>query len=175
MKYNKCLIIAISLLLLQAVFSQGIVDIDKDSIPDNQDRYPFDYDNDGLPDDWEKSHEGLRWEINDAHLDRDNDGISNLQEYSESRIKKPSIGEQLNKLPLERIMLIALIIGTAFIVIGIILYLHKKRKQPKRIHYRPSHHYRPSRPTNVQQRPSQPIHHPGTAHHKTYNRTRNQR
>ena len=53
MKYNKCLIIAISLLLLQAVCSQGIVDIDKDSIPDNQDRYPFDYDNDGLPDDWE--------------------------------------------------------------------------------------------------------------------------
>jgi len=41
---------------------------------------PADSDNDGIPDDWETSH-GLRIGANDAALDPDNDGMSNLQEY----------------------------------------------------------------------------------------------
>ncbi|MBW2984166.1 hypothetical protein KY361_03570 [Candidatus Woesearchaeota archaeon] len=150
MRYNIYLIMAVFLLLLQPVNSQRVVDFDKDSIPDNQDKYPFDYDNDGLPDDWEKTHDGLRWDINDAHLDRDNDGISNLQEYRKTLIKKPPITEQLKNIPLEKVLLISLIIGIVFIAIGIVLYLHKKKKQPKRIHYHPMHHYRPStRPMNT--------------------------
>jgi hypothetical protein len=39
-----------------------------------------DMDNDGMPDDWELAH-GLIVGVNDAALDPDGDGLSNLQEY----------------------------------------------------------------------------------------------
>jgi Bacterial TSP3 repeat len=39
-----------------------------------------DWDADGLPDDWEVAH-GLNPAVNDAHLDRDGDGVPNWLEY----------------------------------------------------------------------------------------------
>ena len=40
-----------------------------------------DWDGDGIPDDWEIAH-GLNPGVNDAALDRDGDGASNLLEYA---------------------------------------------------------------------------------------------
>lgn len=42
--------------------------------------YYGDTDGDGMPDAWENSH-GLNWQVNDAALDPDQDGSTNLQEY----------------------------------------------------------------------------------------------
>jgi chitinase len=52
-------------------------DNDGDGIGDNQDP---DDDNDGMPDVWEIAH-GLNPLVNDAALDEDGDGVSNLAEY----------------------------------------------------------------------------------------------
>src|ERR1051325_10647887 len=41
---------------------------------------PVDTDGDGMPDIWEEDH-GLNKLVNDASLDPDNDGLTNLQEY----------------------------------------------------------------------------------------------
>lgn len=57
-------------------------DSDLDGIPDETDRYPFDYDNDGMPDIWEKKH-GLRYDEDDANEDPDGDGVRNIDEYKE--------------------------------------------------------------------------------------------
>jgi chitinase len=53
------------------------VDTDGDGIGNNQDP---DDDNDGMPDAWEIAH-GLNPLVNDAALDADGDGVSNLAEY----------------------------------------------------------------------------------------------
>lgn len=42
--------------------------------------WALDSDSDGMPDDWESSH-GLNPLLNDASVDSDNDGFTNLQEY----------------------------------------------------------------------------------------------
>jgi parallel beta-helix repeat protein len=55
-------------------------DSDKDGIADCNDDYPFDYDNDGMPDEWEEQY-GLDPYVNDADEDADGDGYSNLEEY----------------------------------------------------------------------------------------------
>lgn len=39
-----------------------------------------DFDNDGIPDSWEKKY-NLKYDVNDANEDPDNDGLTNLQEY----------------------------------------------------------------------------------------------
>ncbi len=39
-----------------------------------------DFDNDGMPDSWEKKY-NLKYDVNDANEDPDNDGLTNLQEY----------------------------------------------------------------------------------------------
>ncbi|MFC1495496.1 6-bladed beta-propeller [Thermodesulfobacteriota bacterium] len=61
----------------------GIADTDSDDdgIADCNDDYPNDYDNDGMPDDWEDQN-GLDPEVNDADEDPDEDGFSNIQEYN---------------------------------------------------------------------------------------------
>ncbi len=41
-----------------------------------------DFDKDGMPDSWEKKY-NLRYDVNDANLDPDNDGLTNLQEYEQ--------------------------------------------------------------------------------------------
>lgn len=127
MKYSILLIVVILVLLAQPAYS---IDLDKDGIPDDQDQYLFDYDNDGMPDEWENAH-GLRWDVNDARLDHDNDGISNLQEYRKYALEGPPIIERLKGISMETILLISLIIGILFVVMGIVLHLHKKRKEPK--------------------------------------------
>jgi hypothetical protein len=56
------------------------IDSDKDGTDDSADKYPFDFDNDGMPDDWEIRN-GLRYDIVDSNYDNDNDGLSNVEEY----------------------------------------------------------------------------------------------
>jgi len=55
-------------------------DSDLDGITDDQDQYPNDYDNDGMPDIWEKQN-GLRYDVQDGDKDPDQDGITNIEEY----------------------------------------------------------------------------------------------
>jgi len=70
--------IILTLLLVPYVNS---LDSDKDGIDDSTDVYPYDYDNDGMPDAWEERY-GLKQQDNsDASKDADNDGLTNLQEY----------------------------------------------------------------------------------------------
>ncbi len=79
----KCIIkkevifLVISLLILPFVVS---LDSDKDGIPNNQDEYPYDFDNDGMPDEWE-ARNGLRFDVIDSKKDPDNDGLLNLEEF----------------------------------------------------------------------------------------------
>ena len=68
-------------------------DSDLDGIADVEDRYPFDYDNDGMPDIWEKKH-GLNYDANDANDDPDDDGIKNIDEYN--RGTNPLVSEITN-------------------------------------------------------------------------------
>jgi hypothetical protein len=150
MKHRILLIVVLFVLFCQPVNSQLTIDFDKDGIPDTEDKYPFDYDNDGIPDEWEKGH-GLRWDIKDAHLDRDGDGITNLQEYREGiKTKKPSVEEQLKDIPLELILLIALVVGISFIVLGMTLYFRKKRRMQKILRQRANR--KASIKSNIRQR-----------------------
>jgi len=75
----KIFILYSLLILLNSVFTFAI-DSDRDGIPDDKDLYLYDYDNDGMPDDWEIRN-GLRYDVNDATPDNDNDGLTNLEEY----------------------------------------------------------------------------------------------
>lgn len=74
----------ISFILIIALLMVPLVsgaDEDRDGIPDESDIYPGDYDNDGMPDKWEKAN-GLNYaDPTDADIDSDNDGISNYDEY----------------------------------------------------------------------------------------------
>jgi len=103
-------------------FSVNEIDSDLDGIPDSIDKTPFDYDNDGMPDIWERKY-GLRYDAKDANEDPDNDGVNNLDEYfqgsdplvsDEARVK---IVEQELFSPFEITLLRVLIWG------GIIVFL----------------------------------------------------
>jgi hypothetical protein len=127
MKY-KALILVLFVLLIQPAYSQSKSDSDKDGIPDISDRFPLDYDNDGMPDSWEKTH-GLRWDINDARLDRDNDGVTNLQEYENSLVVEEGLSDKIKKVPTETILWSVLAIGIILIIIGIIgMVIGRKRR-----------------------------------------------
>ncbi len=127
MKY-KALILVLFVLFIQPAYSQSRVDSDNDGIPDISDKFPIDYDNDGMPDSWEKTH-GLRWDINDARLDRDKDSITNLQEYKNSLVVEESLGEKIKKIPAETILWSVLAIGIVLIIIGIIgMIIQRKRR-----------------------------------------------
>jgi hypothetical protein len=70
------------MLLLSSIMVMAQKDTDLDGISDSQDAYPYDFDNDGMPDVWEKKH-GLQYDKNDAKGDPDKDGIQNLKEFQD--------------------------------------------------------------------------------------------
>jgi hypothetical protein len=69
-------------LIIFAVFFNIVfaLDADKDGISDDLDKYPNDFDNDGMPDSWETKN-GLRFDNTDNNLDSDGDGLSNYEEF----------------------------------------------------------------------------------------------
>jgi len=73
----KYLSFIVLLLVLPIILA---LDSDRDGISDEDDAYPYDFDNDGMPDEWEVRN-GLRYDVNDANFDNDNDGLTNLEEY----------------------------------------------------------------------------------------------
>ena len=122
------------LLVLLLCFAGNVAangkDSDLDGIPDETDRYPFDYDNDGMPDIWENKH-GLRYDLDDANGDFDGDGINNINEYK--RGTNPTVSDKTQERvqpsplsPLEvtmaRVLIWAGIILFLLLIIGIIFY-----------------------------------------------------
>lgn len=137
---KQIVLLAVILLMSITIAEARPIDLDKDGILDNQDPYPFDYDNDGMPDEWEKAN-GMKFDINDAMLDYDNDGITNLQEYRNSLKKELTGSDWLRRISLESVLIGLLVIGVALIIIGIIIHIHRKRKKPAITH--PQHMQRP--------------------------------
>ena len=50
---KKSFILFLILMVFLVLPLVSAIDSDKDGIPDDQDRYPNDFDNDGMPDSWE--------------------------------------------------------------------------------------------------------------------------
>ena len=93
---SRILIMGVFLLFLAPlilVSSEEERDSDLDGVPDATDEYPFDYDNDGMPDIWEKKH-GLRYDKDDSGNDPDNDKIDNIDEYKQGT--DPFLSEDTN-------------------------------------------------------------------------------
>lgn len=70
------------------------------------DEYTIDYDNDGMPDIWEKTF-GLNPLVNDSNIDKDDDGFTNLQEYQAGTDPNDpkSIPKKKNSLPWLQLLL----------------------------------------------------------------------
>lgn len=133
MKSNvKILFIVMVFLLVSSVLTVFAEerDSDLDGVPDSIDKYPFDYDNDGMPDVWEKKM-GLRYDVNDAYEDPDNDGIRNIDEYKQGT--DPLVSEKTKErvspellTPVERTMVRGLVWGGSllflFMIVIFILY-----------------------------------------------------
>jgi hypothetical protein len=149
-------------------------DSDLDGIADVEDRYPFDYDNDGMPDIWEKKH-GLNYDANDANNDPDDDGIKNIGEYNRgtnplvSEITNVKVKGQEVLSPVEMTLARLLIwIGIGLLLlIGIIFLLYKEHifTMFKFMHHMSKNHaetirsgasYRPIDNRNVPQRRAYP-------------------
>lgn len=96
-------------------------DSDLDGVPDPSDRYPFDYDNDGMPDVWEKKY-SLRYDMDDANEDPDNDNIKNIDEYKQGT--DPLVSEKTKeRVELELLSPVEKTIARGLIWIGVILLL----------------------------------------------------
>ena len=131
---NKTIIL-LSILIL-ALFANNVLaarDSDLDGIPDNKDQYPFDFDNDGMPDIWERKS-GLRYDAEDADEDPDNDGVVNLEEYKRgtdpllSDKTGKTVGQAVILSPAESMLFKVLIwILSGLLIIGIILFLIYKK------------------------------------------------
>ena len=143
-------------------------DSDGDGIPDKDDNCPYtsnklqedldhdgkgdacdsDKDGDGMLDDWEKKY-GLNPDFNEGNIDKDEDGLTNLEEYKYKTDPNNrdtdgdgfSDGEEVGKgfdpadpddHPESNFWLIfALIIGSIFLLAGISYLLYKKSTKPK--------------------------------------------
>lgn len=98
-----------------------------------------DFDNDGMPDSWEKKY-NLKYDVNDAALDPDRDGLTNLQEYK--RKTDPTVSD-IQATIFKKVFVflkengIKILLGTAvlfiiFFVIRIISELSKLKKKKKK-------------------------------------------
>ena len=74
---KEVVILVVVLLIIPFVLS---IDSDRDGIDDVVDEFPNDFDNDGMEDLWEVRN-GLRYDVQDAVKDPDNDGLTNLEEF----------------------------------------------------------------------------------------------
>jgi thrombospondin type 3 repeat protein len=74
---KRVVILFVFILILPFLFAK---DHDRDGIQDENDKFPYDFDNDGIPDKWEIKY-NLKYDFVDSNLDPDNDGVSNLDEY----------------------------------------------------------------------------------------------
>ncbi|TKJ17192.1 hypothetical protein CEE44_01500 [Candidatus Woesearchaeota archaeon B3_Woes] len=74
---KEVILLVVFSLVLPIVFS---LDSDGDGLVDEEDSYPYDFDNDGMPDDWEIRN-GLRFDVVDNKYDKDRDGLSNFEEF----------------------------------------------------------------------------------------------
>jgi len=120
--------------LLIITLASAEQDSDLDGIPDSKDRFPYDYDNDGMADLWEKNN-NLNPELNDADEDPDSDGITNLEEFrhgttpNDHKVEAPA-PEKSNRL------VIGGSIGLFVLLSVVVLYdfgIHKKgRDKPQR-------------------------------------------
>ena len=134
MKRNiRILFIVIVFLLVLFILTNYVLseetDSDLDGIPDSSDKYPFDYDNDGMPDIWEKRN-GLRYDSNDAEGDLDNDGVKNIDEYKQgtnpliSDKTKETAEQPMVLAPVEKTMARSLIwVVTAFFLFLILIFV----------------------------------------------------
>lgn len=128
---NKILLIVVVFLLVSLMSTNVLAqerDSDLDGIPDSDDKYPFDYDNDGMPDIWEKKN-GLRYDISNANEDQDNDGIKNIDEYRQGTnpLVSDKTGEKVAPellTPVERTMARGLIwVGVALFLFMISIFV----------------------------------------------------
>jgi len=134
-------------------------DSDLDGIPDREDRLPFDKDNDGMTDLWEKNND-LDPEKNDAEEDPDNDGITNLEEYRKGTNPRDNIEkiEQLEQPAPEKSNKIFFgAIGLATGLVGLLVYDIGSKKKKQKTLQRPNYPQgqTPQRPP-TQQRPINP-------------------
>jgi hypothetical protein len=76
-KIKKEVMLLVLLLLMPSILA---LDSDRDGINDENDLYPFDFDNDQMPDKWELQNNLPHDRVNDKE-DPDKDGLSNLEEF----------------------------------------------------------------------------------------------
>ena len=118
----------IVMILLVSSFLAEAKDSDLDGIEDTEDKYPFDFDNDGMPDIWEKKM-NLKPEKADANEDPDNDGVKNINEYRQGT--DPLVSDKTQERvqqemfsPVEAVLARSLIwIGVGFIILVIIMII----------------------------------------------------
>jgi hypothetical protein len=111
-------------------------DTDGDGIPNSLDE---DDDNDGMPDSWEEEYGLNPRSSSDANLDKDNDGLTNLEEYeaktdpTDSDTDDDGIkdGEDSNPLKAQDQMTLWIVIAPIVVVIVILLlfFIIRKRKE----------------------------------------------
>ncbi|MBW2975196.1 thrombospondin type 3 repeat-containing protein [Candidatus Woesearchaeota archaeon] len=130
---DRILVMVMLFLLVSAIFivkraSAETKDSDLDGIEDSKDKFPFDYDNDGMPDIWEKRN-SLRYDVSDADEDPDNDGIKNIDEYkggTNPMVSDKRAGGTAPELftPVERTMARGLIwAGTALFIFALLAFI----------------------------------------------------